>query len=115
MSEAQSTYRIEQSIGTYYGEGQYIRFFAIEDGVKIGGMWIDADRHIIMQIEVDEDRRGEGIATALYEAADAEVEDLMHAPGAACTPEGLAFSQAIGGERADDMDELADYHDAMAE
>lgn len=106
---------IEQSIGTYYGEaGDMIRFFAIEDGKRIGEMYIDIDRHIIMQIEVDEDRRGEGIATALYEAADAAIDDLMHAPEAACTAEGLAFSQSVGGDRADDMDELADYHDAMA-
>ena len=70
---------------------------------------------IIMQVEVDEDRRGEGIATALYEAAAAAIDDLVHAPVAACTMEGLAFSQAVGGDRADDMDELADCHESMAE
>lgn len=100
-------YSIEYSTGTYYGETEQMhRWFAIEDGARIGELYVDMDREIIMNIDVDADRRGEGIARALYEAADAQLDNLMHAPEAACTPEGLAFAQAMGGPVADDMDEL---------
>lgn len=98
---------IEYSTGTYYGETDILyRWFAIDNGERIGELYVDIDREIIMNIEVNADRRGEGIARALYEAADAQLDELKHAPEAACTPEGLAFAQAMGGEVAEDMDEL---------
>lgn len=100
-------YSIEYSIGTYYGEaGDLHRWFAIEDGEQIGELYVDIDREIIMNIEVNTDRRGEGIARALYEAANAALSNLKHAPAIACTPEGAAFARAVGGEVADDMDEI---------
>ena len=102
-----TSYSIQYSTGTYYNEpDEYHRWFAIEDGERIGELYVDIDREIIMNIDVTPDRRGEGIARALYEAADAQLDSLKHAPEAACTPEGLAFAQAMGGEVADDMDEL---------
>ena len=98
---------IEYSIGTYYTETiDMHRWFAIEDGERIGELYVDMDREIIMMIEVHEDRRGEGIARALYEAADAMLTNLQHAPAAGCTPEGLAFAEAMGGSIAEDMDEI---------
>ena len=106
---------IEYSIGTYYTETTDMhRWFAIEDGERIGELYVDMDREIIMNIEVHEDRRGEGIARSLYEAADQMLDHLKHAPAGGCTPEGLAFAQAVGGEVADDMDELKDLHEALA-
>lgn len=106
---------IEYSTGTYYGEpGLLHRWFAIEDGERIGELYVDMDREIIMNIEVIESRRGEGIARSLYEAADQMLDHLKHAPAGGCTPEGLAFAQAVGGEVADDMDELKDLHEALA-
>ena len=36
-------------------------------------------------------------------------------PAAACTPEGQAFAEAMGGEIADEMDELADYYEMIEE
>lgn len=101
---------IEYSTGTYYDEADILhRWFAIEDGERIGELYVDMDREIIMNIEVNTDRRGEGIARKLYEAAEAQLDDLKHAPEAACTPEGLIFAQAMGGTVADDMDELIDW------
>lgn len=55
------------------------------------------------------------IARSLYEAADGQLDDLKHAPAAACTPEGQAFAEAMGGEIADEMDELADYYEMIEE
>lgn len=109
------SYSIEYSIGTYYTETTDMhRWFAIEDGERIGELYVDMDREIIMNIEVNADRRGEGIASALYEAADAQLNSLKHAPAAGCTPEGQAFAQAMGGEVAEWMDELGDMDDYAA-
>ena len=106
---------IEYSTGTYYTETEILhRWFAIEDGERIGELYADVDREIIMNIEVIPGRRGEGIARSLYEAADQMLDHLKHAPAGGCTPEGLAFAQAVGGEVADDMDELKDLHEALA-
>ena len=107
---------IEYSIGTYYTETiDMHRWFAIDNGgERIGELYVDMDREIIMNIEVIPGRRGEGIARSLYEAADQMLDHLKHAPAGGCTPEGLAFAQAVGGEVADDMDELKDLHEALA-
>ncbi|GAB3622599.1 hypothetical protein GCM10027418_06810 [Mariniluteicoccus endophyticus] len=107
-----STYDIEYSTGTYYGESDILhRWFAIEDRERIGELYVDVEREIIMNIEVNRDRRGEGIARSLYEAAAEMLPLIQHAPAAACTPEGLAFAQAVGGAVADDMEELAWHAD----
>lgn len=101
------TYSIDYSQGTYYQEADLLhRFFAIEDGVQIGELYIDIDRLIIMNIDVDQDRRGEGIARALYTASVAKLGEVLHAPEEARTPEGHGFAQAVGGPVADDMEEL---------
>ncbi|HTW17062.1 MAG TPA: GNAT family N-acetyltransferase [Nocardioides sp.] len=105
---------ITYSTGTYYGEAETLhRWFAVIDGEQVGELYVAIDTEIIMNIEVDAAHRGEGIARALYEAADAQLVELRHAPAAACTPEGLAFAEAMGGPVADDMDELATYHEMM--
>lgn len=106
---------IDYSTGTYYSEAEILhRWFAIEDGERIGELYVAIDTEIILNVEVSEDRRGEGIARSLYEAADQMLDHLKHAPAGGCTPEGLAFAQAVGGEVADDMDELKDLHEALA-
>lgn len=105
---------ITYSTGTYYGEAETLhRWFATQDGERIGELYVAMDTEVIMNIEVDADHRGEGIARALYEAADKQLDSLKHAPAAGCTPEGAAFAEAMGGEVAEDMDELAIYHEMM--
>lgn len=110
---------ISYSPSTYGNETETMHRWVATDAVQVvGELYADMDREIIMAVEVNPDRRGEGIARALYEAADAQLDELKHAPAAACTPEGLAFAQAMGGAVADDMDELAyndDFEAAMAE
>lgn len=110
MTTTATSYSVEYSTGTYYTETATLhRWFAIEAGERIGELYVDIEREIIMNIWVDPTRRGEGIARALYEAADEQLNELRHAPEAACTPEGLAFARAMGGEVAEDMDELHYY------
>lgn len=85
--------------GTYYGEAgdMHIVEARDEDGTMIGELYCDLTTGQIMQIEVNEDRRGEGIARLLAEHA-ATIFDVYHSPDEHCTPEGLAFKEAMNGE-----------------
>lgn len=85
--------------GKYYTEenGEYHIIEAHEDGEMIGELYADLTTGQIMQIEVNKDRRNEGIARSMYEAAENHFE-IFHSPDEHCTPEGLAFKQAVGGE-----------------
>lgn len=107
---------IQYQQGTYYSETEIQHcWYAIDDnGTHIGELYVAIDTEIISNIEVSENHRGKGIARSLYEAADQMLDHLKHAPAGGCTPEGLAFAQAVGGEVADDMDELTDLHEALA-
>ena len=58
---------------------------------------------LILNVEVDADRRGEGHARRLYEHADAE-HGLLHVPAWGRTPEGDAFAEAMGGDVMDDQE-----------
>jgi GNAT superfamily N-acetyltransferase len=88
--------------GDYYGDGTSNLIWEIrdEDGVA-AELYVDAEHRMIMNVEVREDRRGEGLARDLYEAA-AATGDIYHVPAWGCTPEGLAFAEAMGGEVMDD-------------
>ena len=85
--------------GTYYGEANEMHIVEArdEDDTMIGELYCDLTTGQIMQIEVNEDHRGEGIARLLTEHA-ATVFDVYHSPDAHCTPEGLAFKEAMNGE-----------------
>lgn len=85
--------------GKYYTEetGEYHIIETHEEGQLIGELYADITTGQIMQIEVNEDRRGEGIARAMYEYAETKF-DIFHSPDEHCTPEGLAFKEAMGGE-----------------
>lgn len=88
---------ITYSTGTYYGEAEILhRWFAIEDGERVGELYVSMTTGVIMNVEVERAHRGEGVARALYEAATA-VMTVKHAPEWACTPEGAAFATAMGG------------------
>lgn len=84
--------------GDYYGDGSTNHIWETrdEDGAVIGELYVSTDRHEIMNIEVDESHRGEGIARALYETATDQME-VFHAPAAHRSPEGDAFAEAVGG------------------
>lgn len=83
--------------GDYYGDATHNHIWEITDEQGIAAeLYVSTDRHEIMQIEVREDRRGEGLARALHEAAGREMT-VFHAPVAHRTPEGDAFAQAVGG------------------
>lgn len=84
--------------GDYYGDGAHYLIWEILDDQGVAAeLYVSADRHEIMNVEVREDRRREGLARALYEAA-AATTTIYHAPIAHRTPEGDAFARAVGGD-----------------
>ena len=92
---------ITHTTKTYYGEADIMHAFEItKDGTVIAELYADLHTHQIMQVWVAERRRGEGLARALYEHGDKMI-GLYHAPDEHCTPEGLAFKHAVGGDTID--------------
>ena len=94
---------ITYQVGTYYGEAEQMHTWTIadEDGTA-AELYIERTANMIMSVEVREDRRGEGLARALYEAAEAQLGTIYHVPAWGRTPEGDAFADAMGGETLDD-------------
>ena len=78
--------------GTYYA--------MIEDGQEIGYL-VAHHTGLILNVEVVEERQGEGIARALYEHAD-RAQGLYHIPSWGRTPDGETFAWAVGGDVMDD-------------
>ena len=92
------TVEIAQRTGDYYGDGTHNHIWEIRDEHGIAAeLYVSTDRHEIMNIQVREDRRREGLARALYDTAT-NVMDVYHAPVGHRTPEGHAFAEAVGGD-----------------
>lgn len=93
MQTMETTHRT----GDYYGDGSRNLIWEIADEQGIAAeLYVSVDRHEIMNVEVRSDRRGEGLARALYETAAST--DIYHAPVAHRTEEGDAFARAVGGD-----------------
>ena len=93
---------IAHRTGDYYGDGSTNLIWEIsdEDGIA-AELYVEPTIRMIMNIEVREDRRSEGLARDLYEAATA-TGTIYHVPAWGCTPEGVAFADAMGGPILDD-------------
>lgn len=76
------------------------RYTMIDDGTEVAFL-LAHDSGLILNVEVDDDRQGEGIARALYEHAD-RAQGLYHVPAWGRTPEGEGFATAMGGDVMDD-------------
>ena len=76
------------------------RYTMIDDGTEVAFL-LAHDSGLILNVEVDDDRQGEGIARALYEHAD-RAQGLYHVPSWGRTPEGEGFATAMGGDTMDD-------------
>lgn len=75
---------------------------ATVDGVAVAHL----DAHVsglVLMVEVEDDRRGEGLARLLWDAASAE-RDLLHVPAWGRTFEGHIFAEAMGGDTMDDAE-----------
>ena len=78
------------------------RYAAIIDGTEAGYLLAHTSG-LILNVEIEEDHQGEGIARALYEHAD-KTQGLYHVPAWGCTPEGLGFAEAMGGDIMDEQE-----------
>lgn len=88
------SYTITHRTGDYYGDNDTLTIIeAHEDGQLISELYADPDTGQIMNVETIKDRRGEGIATALIDFAEANGIELFHSPVEHCTPEGLTFAE----------------------
>ena len=95
---------ITKRTGTYSESDtleSYIYEITDEDGIA-ADLYIHTDSHLILNVEVREDRRGEGLARSLYEHAKQDLGTIYHVPDWGCTYEGLAFVHAMGGDIMDD-------------
>lgn len=93
--------RITYRIGRYSAHDDLSHVWEIvEDDEVIAGLWVSLDRGEIANIEVREDRRREGLARRLYEAASADMT-VYHAPVGHRTPEGHGFAESVGGPTAE--------------
>lgn len=91
------TETIHHRTGDYYGDGTSNLIWEVSDDTGlIAELYVSTERHEIMNIWVRDDRRRDGIASALYEVAAAET-DIYHAPAGHRTEEGHAFAEAVGG------------------
>lgn len=97
-----STQTITTRRGDYYGEGDYHVWEITDEDGTAAELYVHPESHLIMNIEVREDRRGEGLARALYQRAETDLGTIYHVPAWGCTPEGAAFAEAIGGPVLDD-------------
>ena len=76
------------------------RYSMIDDGDEVGYL-IAHTTGLILNVEVNEDRQGEGIARALFEYAD-DTQGLYHIPAWGRTEDGHRFANAMGGDTMDD-------------
>ena len=82
-----------------------ITYTMIDDEVEVGEL-IAHTTGLILNIEVNADRQGEGIARQLFEYADAE-QGLYHIPSWGRTEDGDGFAEAMGGDTMDDAQAAA--------
>lgn len=82
--------------------GQDIRYTATIDGSEVGFL-LAHETGLILNVEVDEDHQGEGIATSLFHFAD-EAQGLYHTPEWGLTPAGEAFAFSVGGDTMDEAE-----------
>lgn len=76
------------------------RYSMIDDGEEVGYL-IAHTTGLILNVEVDEDRQGEGIARSLFEYAD-DAQGLYHIPAWGRTEDGNLFASAMGGDTMED-------------
>lgn len=77
-----------------------IRYTATIDGIEVGYL-LSHTSGLILNVEVDDDHQGEGIATSLYQHANA-AQGLYHVPSWGRTEDGERWVTRMGGDTMDD-------------
>ena len=96
-----------------------ITYTATDEGQDVGALTAHTTG-LILNVEVNTDRQGEGIARQLFEYADAK-QGLYHIPSWGRTEDGDGFAEAMGGDTMDDAQaaaivgfDLTDYRDMLS-
>lgn len=107
VSTEGTQYTISYDIAAYSAQDEPAhRFQAITaDGDIASELYVDMTTLIIANIETDPQYRREGIATALFEAAEKELPQVLHSRPAHRTEEGHGWAEAVGGDTEDIEDE----------
>lgn len=118
ISTEGTTYEITYTVAPYAGEStevDYHRFQAItEDGTVASELHVAMDTLIIANIETAADYRREGIATALFQAAEKQLPQVLHARPEHRTEHGDAWADSVGGDTEDHDDTDEDDEDPWA-
>ena len=107
---------ITYAVAPYPGETvDQHRFQAITDNGDIASeLYVAMDTLIIANIETAADYRREGIATALFAAAEAQLPQVLHARPEHRTEYGDAWADAVGGDTEDHEDDTEEDEDIYA-
>lgn len=93
-----TTTEIATRTGDYYGDGETYLIWEITDENGVAAeLYVAPTAIVVMNIWTREDRRGEGLARALWTSATT-THAVRHAPEWARTPEGDGFANAVGGD-----------------
>lgn len=97
-----SELRLRYSVDTYPSEDhrKYHYIQARLGGRIIGGLYCEFETGRIVNIWVAPEYRRRGVGRWMYQGAS-EYFEVFHDVDKHCTPEGLAFKRAVGGEEVD--------------
>lgn len=92
------TFTITRDIARYSDHDKPCHRWSLTiDGVTVSELWVSTATGEIVQVETPAEHQGNGYATALYQAAAAEIA-IYHAPEAHRTYQGDRFARSVGGD-----------------
>ena len=113
VSTEGTQYTISYAIAAYSAQDEPAhRFQAITTNGDIASeLYVDQTTLVIENIETAPAYQREGIATALFEAAEKQLPQVLHARPAHRTEEGNGWAEAVGGDTEDIEDEEGEDED----
>ena len=107
VTDYNTAYTITYALAPYPGEQVDLhRFQAVTPtGEVISELYVDPVTWVIANVETEPEYRGEGIATALYHAALAQLPQVLHARPEHRTADGDGWAEAVGGDTEDHDEE----------
>ena len=113
ISTEGTTYEITYTVAAYSAtDAPAHRFQAItEDGAIASELYVDMTTLVIENIETAAQYRREGIASELFNAAEKQLPEVLHARPEHRTDEGNGWAEAVGGDTEDHDDDTDEDDD----